>query len=172
MFVNKKDIDHSKYELLEDVSKMDYQQIMKHYFNDVDIKTRKRFLSFILEKRGALDSNELNIEAHRLLLEIKQREAQELPELVHAIITSTLAFEANEELKNTLYKDYKDKNISKHAKPFIGGLYKIFRNTYENLFNVNEKQVLKISKDLEDVVNALVYTKLTPEELIKLLKQK
>lgn len=165
MFVDKTTIDESKFDLLSDISGMDENQIMKHYFGDVNVKTRNAFLYNLKQK--SIDLFELNIEAHRFLIEVRQREADDLPDLVHSILLNTLAFEANENLEKTLYKDYKDKNISKHAKPFIAGQYKIFRNSHEQLLNVNHKQTEKIIKDFTAIIKALAKTKLSSQELVK-----
>ena len=50
-------------------------------------------------------------------------------------------------------------------------MYKIYRNTYENVFNGNEEQVKKISLDLDKSINALVNTKLTADEVVKRLSE-
>jgi hypothetical protein len=172
MFVKKTDINRSKFDLLEDVSKMDLNQIMKHYFSDIDVKNRRKILANLILKKKCITSEELNVEAHRFLISMEQEKADNLPYLVNSIILNTLAYEANERIEKSIYKDYKDKNISKYAKNFIAGQYKIFRNSHEQLLEINQGETEKIIKNLELVLDALSETNLSPEEIYKKLVNK
>lgn len=110
--------------------------LAKHYFSDYPVAQRKQIIANFYDP----DIRKFNIKLHDFVIQIEKKNVQELPKLVNSIILNSLAYEANEELEKTLYKDYKDKRVSKY-KGFVDGQYMIYRNIQEQLFEIAEEDL-------------------------------
>lgn len=126
-------------------------QIVKHYFNDYPVKMRKTVklnAEFLAKKNGTTFLEEVQGIKEHMDKEIKEN----LPFLIDSIILNTLAFEANENLQKTVYKDYHNKSIKKHAKGFIAGQFQIYRDHHEKLLLKTEQETQKVLQETMNII--------------------
>tara|TARA_R110002051_G_scaffold125762_1_gene199096 strand:+ start:412 stop:936 length:525 start_codon:yes stop_codon:yes gene_type:complete len=134
----------------------DHSYVLKHYFPEYPYKYRKEIYVHTMhvmqfKKKTALQdfSDELYDKRNRIIDE----SVKNMPHLLASIILNTLGFEANEDLKDTIYKEYQSKGIKRFGKSFINAQYDIYRNQHENLLSKTEEETQKILKDTLEVVN-------------------
>ena len=128
------------------------EQLAKEYFPEFTPRLRKTFL----QKLRHLSIDELEVEFKMLRLKIDSDKAKDVPTLLHSIATNSLGYEYNEQLKDTCYMDYANKNISKYAKGFIAGQYKIFRNEHEDLIKDQGENIGEIIKRLDEAIALMI----------------
>ncbi len=138
----------------EEYTDLQLEQIVKHYYSEHPLSFRKKLLLQVLSKTKTID--EFHAQIVKSKEEIKQIKDRDTPILLESIIFNSLGYERNEALEKTCYKDYKDKNIHKFAKPFINGQYKIFRNQYDDLLTEEMTNTSEVSERLENVIKLLV----------------
>ena len=122
-----------------------HQEIMKNYFPDMGgIGRNQLFKSIASASNGSIvEFNNLAFETMKVM---EQRKIEHMPMLLDSILLNTLGYECNEQLQNTIYADYTNPHIKKHAKQFIKGQYKIFRNEHENLLGTPGTKTSEIDK--------------------------
>lgn len=128
------------------------EQLIKEYFPEFPTKMRKDFLS----RMKHLSNDLLEAECKALRARIDTDKANAMPVLLHSIATNSLGFEYNEQLKKTCYMDYSNKNISNHAKGFISGQYKIFRNEHEALILEQGENIGAVIDRLDNAVKLMI----------------
>lgn len=128
------------------------EQLVKHYFPEFPTKLRKN----LLLKLNHLPINLLEEEFKSLRLKINKDKENDIHILLHSIATNSLGFEYNEQLKDTCYMDYRNKNISKFGKGFISGQYKIFRNEHESLIKSQSDNIGEIIKRLDETIVLII----------------
>ena len=128
------------------------EQLAKEYFPEFPKKMRKDFIT----RLGHLSIEQLESEFKALRAKIDQDKAEAMPILLHSIATNSLGFEYNEQLKDTCYMDYSNKLISKNAKGFIAGQYKIFRNEHEALILKQSENIGTIIERLDETIALMI----------------
>jgi hypothetical protein len=172
-FENKKELIDGiiHFPMLEDIAGLDSNQLLKHYFRGYPLKERHKIHNIIISN-GADDMAKFNVAAHGFLVKIEQRKADDLPFLLHSIILNSLAFEANEELAQTVYIDAKDKQITAHVKHFIAAQHKIYKNAHSSLFGINEEETQTRLAAAENTVKLIYnYNLMSYENLEKVLEE-
>jgi hypothetical protein len=160
------------FEILQDVEAMNSGQILKHYFGGYAMKERKKVHNLIITGNNAQTLESYNVACHSYLLKVEKKKQDDMPALLHSIILNSLAFEANEDLKETVYIDARDKAITTHGKPFIAAQYKIYRNAHESLFNINPEETNKRINEAERTIKMIyeynLFSYENVEEILKL----
>lgn len=128
------------------------EQLAKEYFPEFPPRLRKQLL--IRVKGMDIESAELEFISFRKKID-KDKEAH-LPILLNSIATNSLGYEYNEQLNKTIYMDYSNRNISKNAKSFIAGQYKIFRNEHEELIIHESENIGEIIKRLDETITLMI----------------
>ena len=128
------------------------EQLAKEYFPEFPTRLRKTLLS----KLSHLPIDLLEDEFKSLRLKINEDKEKDIPVLLHSIATNSLGYEYNEQLKDTCYMDYANNNISKFAKGFISGQYKIFRNEHESLIKDQGENIGEVIKRLDETIALMI----------------
>jgi hypothetical protein len=146
------------YDLVEPevVDSMDENQLLKHYFPEYNHIQRKEIGFKLMHNANCSNLQELNLELHRFLISSEKQKTADLDKLVYSIVMNCLAYEGNEEIKETLYKDYYDARIKKHSKPFIAGQLRIYEEAYEGLFFAAEKEVQVTTSNIERIIKLVL----------------
>ena len=131
---------------------MQPEQIAKYYFSEYPVSFRKQALS----STKHLTKDQLNDSLFGMIERIEHDKEAHLPLLLDSIATNSLGYELNERLQSTCYMDYHNKNISKHAKQFISGQFKIFRNENDKLLTEKFEETDAIQERLERVIELMV----------------
>jgi len=149
------------------INPQDYQpqQIVKRYFSDIGSRGRNQLLADITRiSNGSIES--FNDAAFQTLTILEAERKKDVHKILKSIIYNTLGYEANEEIQHSIYADYTNPHIRKHAKPFINGQYKIFRNDHENLLEHTEQQTSDVLSHLDETITLIA--KHTVEQTIEL----
>ena len=128
------------------------EQLAKEYFPEFPTKLRKQLL---LRVKG-MSIEDTKREFISFRKKIDNDKEDQLPLLLNSIATNSLGFEYNEQLKDLIYMDYSNRNISVHAKPFIAGQYKIFRNEHELLIKSQSENIGEIIKRLDETITLMI----------------
>jgi hypothetical protein len=158
-------------EILKDIKGMAIVQILKHYFGGYAIKERNKIHRHILTDSSVSTAEQYNVACHAYFLIVEEKKMADMPALLHSIILNALAFEANEELKDTVYMDAREKAISVHGKPFMAAQYKIYRNAHEALFDINQEETQKRMAEAERTIRMIYeYNLLSYDNVEEILK--
>jgi hypothetical protein len=138
--------------------KHDHNSVLKYYFSEYPVKARKEIYvhsMFAIKSQNKSSLQDFSDELFNKRNRILDATVKDMPYLLGSIILNTLGYEANEYLKETIYKDYQSKGIKKFGKPFINAQYEIFRNQHEHLLANTEEETQKMLKDTMDVIDLL-----------------
>lgn len=128
------------------------EQLAKKYFPEFPQRMRKHLVSQL----SHLHKHDLENEFKTLRNKIDTDKAEAIPVLLHSIAANSLGYEYNEQIKDTCYMDYSNKNISRHAKGFIAGQYKIFRNEHESLIKDQSENIGAIINRLDSAITLMI----------------
>jgi hypothetical protein len=160
-----------KVELLKSVESLQSSQIIKHYLPDYTTSQRNSIVSAIRQSITFFTKEALSKGLFDYVTEYEMRKSEDLPDLIYSIVMNSLAFEANEKLKEGMYKDYMDPTIRKHGKSFIAGQYKMFAKSYESLYYTAEEQVKVVETDIKDIVILFLDACLTDSQSVSDLEK-
>ena len=130
---------------------MNKEQLIKKYFPELKIKDRKTWLKGF----ESLTPEQLETHLKELKNKVELERTKDRAILLESIIYNSLGYERNEALSNSCYQNYKNKLISKFAKHFINGQYRVFRNENEKLIVGDPTNTNKIVSDIEEVITLL-----------------
>tara|TARA_R110000796_G_scaffold13560_4_gene43761 strand:- start:3697 stop:4404 length:708 start_codon:yes stop_codon:yes gene_type:complete len=169
MFLKKSEV--KKIVLLKNAERYDHKQILKHYLPEYPVGERMKIYKSVVQSGYITNNLMLSDYMFKFVTEYEQEKSKDLPALIYSIVMNSLAFEANEEIKHTVYNDYQDPNVKKYSKNFIEGQYKIFKNSYEPLFYTAEKTLQVLNSDIERIVNLVVEVSLNSKKSVERLER-
>jgi len=127
------------------------EYILKYYFNDYPLPFRDevRSKARVLAKHLGTSLSE---EIYNIRVRVDEETKKDLPFLIDSIILNSLAFEANENLEKTVYKDYQEKSIKKYGKFFIKGQYQIYEQNQNRLFMKAEEETQHVIRSTQKII--------------------